>query len=237
MRRGKKQYRTLPELFDPDSPGVIEVHRLLTTIRGKGRDTIKSLLVTSPMPREGKSILTAYLAMTSAHTGKRTIIVDLDLRRPIQHKLFGTERSPGMGDYLITDHPYEDFGGLIHTTSMENLSLLPSGERLSSPGGVLRVSIGKVDDLIKRLSLVSDLLIVDTPPIVPVNDAELIGPLVDGVVLVVMGGKTLREIVQRGIELIRKSNANLLGIVLNNVTKALPYYYEHGYYRYSYETK
>lgn len=233
----KKRHRTLPELFDPDSPGVIEVHRLLAVIKGKGRDAIKSLLVTSSMPREGKSILAAYLAMTWAYTGKRAIIMDMDLRRPVQHKLFGTERSPGIGEYLTANRPYEEFGGLIHTTPMENLLLVPSGAKLSSPGGVLRVSIEKVGELINRLSLLSDLLIIDTPPIVPVSDAELIGPLVDGVALVVLGGKTFREIVQRGIELIRRSNANLLGIVLNNVTKALPYYYEHEYYKYSYEAK
>jgi len=227
----------LPELFDPDSPGVIEVHRLLATIRGKGGNSLKSLLVTSPMPREGKSILTAYLAMTSAHLGRRTIIIDLDMRRSIQHRLFGVNRSPGMGEYLTADPPYKDIGGLIHATSMKNLFLLPSGKRLSSPGGVLRVNVNRVNELIRQLSAAFDMLLIDTPPIVPVNDAELIGPLVDGVILVVMGGKTFREIVQRAVELVRKSNSNLLGMVLNNITKAMPYYYEYKYYRYKHESK
>ena len=234
MRRRK--VRTLPELFNPDSPGVMEVYRVLTTIAGKGRDGLKSVLITSAMPREGKSILVAYLGMTAAHSGRRTLIIDLDLRRSTQHKLFGLHRSPGVGDLLSAEEPIP-LENLIKPTSMGNLHLMPSGSRLSSPSGVLRVNVDRVKNLIAELSMSYDLLLVDSPPIVPVNDAELIAPLVDGVVLVVMGGKTFREIVARAIELIRKANGNLVGMVLNNVTRALPYYYEHKYYRYRYEPR
>jgi len=232
----RRRTRNLPELFNPDSPGVMEVYRVLATIAGKGRNGVKSVLITSAMPREGKSILAAYLGMTAAHSGRKTLMIDLDLRRSILHRLFKTIRTPGLGDMLASEEPIHP-NELIYPTQMENLFLLPSGSRLSSPSGILRIRIDRVKKLIAELSVAYDILIIDSPPIVPVNDAELIAPFVDGVVLVVMGGKTFREIVARAVELIRKANGNLIGMVLNNVTRALPYYYEHKYYRYSYEAK
>ena len=186
-------------------------------------------MVTSPMPQEGKSILVGTLALIAAHANLRTLVLDADLRRPAQHHLFPTPPVPGLSDYLLND---VEFDQAIHNTAQENLKLIPCGSRISAPGGLLYSKTPDIKALLDQCHANFEVVLVDVPPVVPVNDAELIGSLIDGVALVVKAGKTYQEIIERALGLLQRANCNVLGMVLNNVTRALPYHYEHQYHQY-----
>ena len=227
----KKKPVNLIKAFDPESPGIIEIQRLFKTIYGKGPSSsgLRSLMVTSTMPQEGKSILSGNLGLVAAQANQHTLIIDADMRRPTQHRHFPVSPSPGLSDYLLKEVELDQ---AIHNTTLEHLKLLPCGSRVTAPGGLLQSDISEFKALLDQCYMHFDIVIVDVPPVVPVNDAELIAPLADGVAFVVMSGKTYRELVQRGLELLQKSHCNIVGIILNNMKRALPYHYEHKYYHY-----
>jgi Mrp family chromosome partitioning ATPase len=119
-----KRILNIIEHYDPESAGVIEIQRLFNTLYSKGSSKgLKSLMVTSAMPQEGKSTLVGYLGLVAAHANLRTVILDADLRRPVQHHLLQMPRSPGLTDYLQGEAEIDQ---TIHDTKVENLKLAPS---------------------------------------------------------------------------------------------------------------
>jgi capsular exopolysaccharide synthesis family protein len=228
-----KRPSNMLKLYDPDSPAIIEVQRLFKTLYGKGGASsgLRSLMITSAMPDEGKSVLVGLLGIVAAHGNQRTLIIDGDLRRPVQHHQFPVPSAPGLSDYLLQE---SDFDQVIQDTGLENLSLIPCGNRVSSPGGLLHANTVTMKGLLDQCQVHFDVVIVDIPPVVPVNDPEVVGSMVDGVTLVIKSGKTYRELIERALELLGEANCNMLGFVLNNMNRTLPYYYEHRYYRYGY---
>jgi capsular exopolysaccharide synthesis family protein len=175
--------------------------------------------------------LVGYLGLVAAYANLRTVILDADMRRPCQHHLLQMPRFPGLTDYLQKEAELDQ---VIHSTKLENLKFIPGGNTVSSPTELLQIGISDVKVLLDQCYIHFDVVLVDVPPVVPVHDAESLGPLVDGVALIVMSGKTYREIIERAVELLRKSDCHLLGLILNNMTRALPYYYEPKYYHYPY---
>jgi Mrp family chromosome partitioning ATPase len=246
----RRQRPNISRVYNPESAEIVEIQRLFKTLYSKGRagGEIKSLMVTSPMPREGKSLIVGCLALVAAHADLRTIIIDADLRRPTQHLQFSISRFPGLSDYLLASE--EEYEKTVHSLRLENLrgleelenyefilenlKIIPCGSRANSPGGLLHSNPLKIKALLDWCHVEFDVALVDVPPLIPVNDAELIATLVDGVALVVKSGETHREIVERTLEILRKGNCNLLGMILNNITGALPYHYETKYYDYYY---
>ncbi len=228
----QKEPHSIIEKYNPESAGVVEIQRLFNTLYHKGGSKrIKSLMVTSAMPQEGKSTLVGYLGLVAAYANLRTVILDADMRRPFQHHLLQMPRFPGLTDYLQKEAELDQ---VIHSTKLENLKLIPGGNTVSSPTELLQIGISDVKVLLDQCYIHFDVVLVDVPPVVPVHDAESLGPLVDGVALIVMSGKTYREIIERAVELLQKSDCHLLGLILNNMTSALPYYYEPKSYRYPY---
>ncbi len=173
----------------------------------------KTLAVTSPGPGEGKTLtainLSINLALESNHT---VLLVDADLRQPGIHTYFGIEVEKGLRDHLLEGAPIEDI--LIHP-EIHQLVLLPGGtplinssEMLSSP-----VMLQLVHELERRYP--TRLVIFDLPPVLTTDDVLAFAPYVDSALLVVEEGKTLRDEVTRAIELLQRSNQNLIGTVLN----------------------
>lgn len=231
FKKKKKREPSLLEQYDPESFGAIEIQRLFRMLYRKGSGSgFMSVMVTSPLPQEGKSLLVGNLALVAAHAHQRTLILDADMRRPIQHRQFHLPSSPGLSDYL---QKAAEFDQIFHNTELENLKLIPCGSRVFSPSALLQLGIPDFKGLLDRCQMDFDIVFVDVPPVIPVNDAERIASLVDGVVLVVTSGKTYREIIDRALKLLDRSNCNLLGMVLNNVKGVLPYYYESSYSQYS----
>jgi non-specific protein-tyrosine kinase len=182
---------------------------------------LTTLVVTSPSPDEGKSTTIANLAVTMAQSGRKTVVVDCDLRRPLLHELFNLNAAPGFVDYILADEmaiPLQD-------TGIENLQLLSSGTKPPNPADILGAK--KVDQLIAKLKGEVEIILFDAPPVVAVTDAVVLGAKVDGVLLVIQAGKTKRDHAERAKETLAKANVRIVGATLTNAPKdsALSGYY------------
>ena len=236
----------------PKRSPVIESFRTLrTNIKFAGVDEeIKTILVTSSGPMEGKSLTVANLAACLALSKVRTLIIDTDLRRPRLHAMFGQEKEPGLSD-LLTDEKLDEDGRrgkegwmedelisnneFIRKTDIDNLYLLPRGTRPPNPTELLGSK--RLRQLMEKLREQFDIIIFDSPPLVAVTDATVIASeLADTVLLVVEAGVTKRELGIRAKELLEKVDANIFGVVLNNLdyTKRYGSYYYYYYYHYHY---
>lgn len=205
---------SLITLTDPRSP-VSEAYRTLrTNLSFYSLDNpIQSLVVTSPAPGEGKSTTVANLAVTMAQSGRRTILVDCDLRRPSLHTLFNLKESPGLTNLVleeVSDPP-------LQQTSVENLWLLPSGPKPPNPADMLGTK--RIDQIIAQLSEQADIVLFDAPPVVAVTDSAVLGAKVDGVLLVISAGKTRRDLAERAKETLEKAKVRIVGVTLTNAPK------------------
>ncbi len=191
----------------------------------------RSLMMSSPGPGEGKSTTMANLAIVLAQSGLKVALVDTDLRRPVQHKIFGLSNRHGLTDAII--QPDRDLSDLLQPTSVENLWLMSSGPLPPNPAELL--ASARLEAIIEELKSHVDLTLFDSPPVLVVADAAILGPKVDGVVLVNDTGHTRSAEARRAAEELRRARANLLGVVLNRLTIGSGgynyyYYYYHYYY-------
>jgi non-specific protein-tyrosine kinase len=204
---------SLITLTDPRSP-VSEAYRTLrTNLSFYSLDNpIRTLVVTSPATGEGKSTTIANLAVTMAQSGRRTILVDCDLRRPSLHTLFDARSEPGFTNMVL-----DDTEAPLQKTGVENLWLLASGTKPPNPADMLGTQ--KVDKVIEKLMAQADIVLFDAPPIMAVTDAAVLGAKVDGVLLVIGAGKTRRDHAERAKELLEKAKVSILGATLTNAPK------------------
>lgn len=212
-------------LASPRSP-VSEAYRTLrTNLEFSSLDEpLKTVVVTSPGPEEGKSTTLANLAVTLAHAEKRVILVDCDLRRPSQHEIFGLSNEVGLTTMVVDEQAMRD--PPLLETGVEGLQLLPSGPLPPNPSEL--VGSRRMAEIIRALSERADLVLFDAPPIIAVTDAAVLASRVDGVLLVIKAGATKRDHAKRAKALLEKVNAHVVGAVLNNVKMDTSYY---RYYR------
>ncbi len=204
---------SLVTLTDPRSP-VSEAYRTLrTNLSFYSLDNpIRTLVVTSAAPGEGKSTTVANLAVTMAQSGRRTILVDCDLRRPSLHTLFDVSDQPGLTNMVL-----DEMDAPLQQTNVENLWLLASGAKPPNPADLLGTQ--KVDRVIEKLVAQADIVLFDAPPVMAVTDAAVLGAKVDGVLLVISAGKTRREHAERAKELLEKAKVRIVGATLTNAPK------------------
>ena len=186
--------------------------------------TLKTLLVTSALPKEGKSFVSANLAQVIVRQrGRRALLIDADLRGPRLHLALGTTAGPGLSEYLQGKN---DEFSIMQRGAMENLFFIPSGTGIEDPAEL--VGNGRLKMLLQRVEPLFDWIIIDSPPAVPVADASLLAKACDGVLMVVRSNSTPSEAA-------RKARAEfpdqvLVGVVLNGTSEeAAPYaryYYE-----------
>jgi capsular exopolysaccharide synthesis family protein len=202
--------------------GLQESYRALRTnvqflVEGK-----RVIEVTSPDPAQGKSTVVANLGTALAQIGVETVIVDADLRRPAQHRVFGVDNSSGLSTMLSVRHPQLD----LKPSGFPNLSVIPSGPLPPDPTEMLHVRFA---NLLDRLRELEALILIDTPPVLPVSDARLIAPHCDGVLLVVAAGAVKPAGLESALDRLQIVRAELLGIVLNQSGQDLEatggYYY------------
>lgn len=205
---------TLITITNPRSP-ISEAYRTLrTNLEFSSLDKpIRSMVVTSAAPEEGKSTTLANLAVTIAQSGKKVILVDCDLRRPSLNQLFNARGSAGFTDMmrddaLMTKPPLQE-------TNVTNLRILTSGTLPPNPSELL--ASRRMGDVIAALQQQADIILFDAPPVVAVTDAAVLASKVDAVLLVISAGKTKREHARKARVLLEKVNARLIGTVLNNV--------------------
>jgi len=199
---------------DPRSP-VSEAYRTLrTNLDFSSLDKpIKTMLVTSAGPGEGKSTVLANLAVTTAQAGREVILVDCDLRRPTLHNIFDLKNDVGLTTMVVDDAAMES--PPLRDTGVESLQLVSSGPLPPNPSELL--GSRRMEEIIAALLERADVVLFDAPPVVAVTDAAVLATKVDGVLLVVNAGGTKRDYARVAKARLEKVNANLLGAVLNNV--------------------
>lgn len=184
---------------------------------------LKKILVTSSLPKEGKSFVAANLAQALVQQpGRRALLIDADLRAPRLHHALGTSPSPGLAEYLLGQ---SDEVAIMQRGPMENLFFIPSGRNVTSAAEL--VANGRVKGLLDRVAPLFDWVIMDSPPAVPVSDASLLANDCDGVLMVVRSDATPFDIAQKARQEFR--DHHLIGVVLNGVPAGSaaynPYYY------------
>jgi len=195
-----------------------------------GAQDVRSFLVTSPSPLEGKSLVSINLAFTFAQAGLKVLLVDSDMRKPRLHKTFNVPPTVGLSNLLAG----EGVGGLteaVQPTRVENLFVLPSGPRPPNPAELLATK--RMGTLVKEMEEKFDRVIFDTPPVVNVTDSSILMHFVGGGLIVVRSFNTQRGLAQRASELLQGTQGRLLGIILNNADTPKGAYGYEGYYYYS----
>ncbi len=188
----------------------------------------KTFVLTSPLPSEGKTSTISNLAVALAQTGKRVLLLDADLRKPRQHKIFKTKNLNGLTNYLTGNVEIKE---LIKTTPVHNLFLINAGPVPPNPAELL--GSDKMTEFVDKLKQTFEVILIDTPPILAVTDALVLAPKSDGIILVVWGGMTSREALKRAREKMDLTKAKSVGVILNRVNlKEHDYYYKHHYYHY-----
>jgi capsular exopolysaccharide synthesis family protein len=185
---------------------------------------LKKILVTSALPKEGKSFTSANLAQVMARQhGRRVLLIDADLRGPRLHLMLGTTSSPGLSDYL--QGKCDEFS-IMQQGPMENLFFIPTGDQISDPSEL--VGNGRLKFLLQRVDALFDWVIIDSPPAVPVSDASVLSKACDGVLMVVRSNATPVDMATRARQ--EFPDQALIGVVLNGTDQnAVPYsryYYE-----------
>jgi len=211
----------------PLSPASEAFRVLRTNIRFSSVDKpLRTLLVTSAGPTEGKSTTAANLAAVMAQAGLKVVVVDADLRRPRLHRLFSVHPRGGLTGSLLEGN----MDGRLQPSQVEGLAVLPAGDRPPNPSELL--GSRRLQELLSLLTQHVDVVVIDSPPVLPVADAAVLAQSVDGVLLVVDAGETRRGVAQHAVDSLRQVGANVIGAVLNRVPtrKGGYYYYYHEYY-------
>ncbi|MFH1681168.1 MAG: CpsD/CapB family tyrosine-protein kinase [Candidatus Eisenbacteria bacterium] len=215
--------------YDPEAPSAIEFRRLYSRLKYRMQEKpFFPLLLTSSKHEEGKTTTAAFLALTIARQDEgKVVLVDMDLHRPRIHRLYGLPMQGGVSEFL---QGAAKMDGLPKRTSLANLDILTSGRMMRSPSGLFDPP--QLRGLFEALEERYAMVVVDSPPLLAVSDTMILSTHVASVLLVVMAGKTPRDVVTRGAEILRDVNAPLAGVVINNSKGVLPYYYSYKYYGY-----
>jgi succinoglycan biosynthesis transport protein ExoP len=219
------------------NPAHAESYRILrTNIQFSQKfENGKTLCFTSGSMGEGKSLTLFNLAYICSQLGDKTIIIDSDLHRPRQHRMFGVSNKQGLANVLIGEVETDD---VIHKDVFPNLDFLPSGKLDSGVHGLLDTQ--RMRALVKELSERYDRVFFDAPPIIGVSDASVLAREVDGVMLLIQHRKYPRAVSERAKAMLDNMGANLMGVVLNNINVSRDqssYYYHQYYYQSDYTTK
>jgi protein-tyrosine kinase len=211
--------------FGPDeqAQGTEQFRALRSRLyQAREKKSLKKILITSALPKEGKSFVAANLAQVLVRQrGQRALLVDADLRAARLHATLGTAASPGLSEYLM--HQADEFK-IIQRGPMENLFFIPSGCEVSNPAELLAGE--GLKSLLARLEPLFDWIIIDSPPAVPVTDASLLAKCCDGILLVVRSNVTPFDLAQKAR--MEFGDEQMLGVVLNGVgSGSMPY---HRYY-------
>ena len=213
---------------DPKSPISASYRAIRTNLQfaGAGKQ-MKYIAFTSSVPGEGKSTTISNIALTMAQDGKKVLLIDNDLRKPRQHKIWGL-LNKGLTNMIAMGAPFDE---VVQKDVFPNLDVLTSGPIPPNPSELLGSS--KMNTILKEIGEPYDYVLLDLPPILAVTDAAIVGNMADGVVLVVRSGLTVPEEAKESKKRLEAGHANILGVVLNGVpTEKKGYGY--GYYYYDY---
>ena len=238
VKKGSRSHVLIFNESDNHSPTSESIRNLRAGLSFLGeKNERRSFMFTSAVPSEGKSFASANVAQSFANQNEKTLLIDLDLRKPVQHTLLAMERSPGFSDFIAKDMPFSD---AVRSTKNENLFFMSAGSRSANPSELLTTS--NLKKLIKTIPEDFDRIIFDTSPLIPVRDALPVSKLVDSSVILYRMGATHRKAISRTLKILNENNADPVGIVANGLPpmkKSSGYYgyygnYYYGNYAYSY---
>lgn len=224
-----KKQRTISPLYVHDKPKatISEKFRgIRSNIMFSNADKeINTLLITSEKPSSGKSTISANIAVTYAQAGYKTLIIDGDMRKPTQHYIFDMPNNNGLSSLIINKATY---GEAIKETEINNLGILTAGPNPPNPSELISSTrFGEIyDELLEHY----DFVVIDTPPVNTVTDAQIYAQIVGNCALVIDAEKNNRNEVKKAKDLITKSGGKLLGAILNKtpLDKSSTYYYYYG---------
>lgn len=224
MSRLTRKWNLITER-NPESP-ISEGYRMLrTNIEfATNDDKPQIIMISSSQPGEGKSTTCANMAVTFAHANKRVLVIDADLRKPAQHYMFSVSNHTGLSNALLNRMEPQE---VIQRTSTDMLSVLAAGPVPHHPSELL--SSKEMGSLLERLRDDYDLIIIDTPAIMSYTDAQIVAAQSDGVVLVIDSGNVKKEVVLKAKASLAHVQANLIGAVLNNISRKQANSYAYSY--------
>ncbi|WP_347132398.1 polysaccharide biosynthesis tyrosine autokinase [Staphylococcus hominis] len=227
MAKGKKEKRKplTTTLYAEDKRKSIVSEKLRgirSNIMFSHAEEIKSVLITSEKPKAGKSIVSANIAITYAQVGYKTLIIDGDMRKPTQHYQFETSNYDGLSNLIIGN---SDFDKAIRSTRVKNLDLLTSGPIPTNPSELIASESFK--KIFEHLQKKYDFILIDTPPIVSVTDAQVFLQYVPNCVLIIDAQKNNRSEVKKAKQLVEQADGHVIGAILNKTAqeKSSNYYY------------
>lgn len=210
---------------DPKSTVSEAFRNLRTNVHYTNVDKeIKVLQITSSVQSEGKSTVSANYAVTVAQGGKKVLLMDCDLRKPQVHKLFNVNNKTGLSNILVGDASTEHN---IQKTKVENLFILTSGPIPPNPSEML--DSRRMKELMESVADYFDMVVVDSPPILPVTDGLILSKIADGTLLVVSLGSTQKEALKKTVEALENIDANIIGTVVNKASTRSRYYAQYEY--------
>lgn len=209
----------------PKSVAAESYRSLRTNIQYSSFDKkYQTIVVTSSDPGEGKSTISGNLALAMAQGEAKVLLIDCDMRRPSLHKRFRISNTYGLSDLLVNTKKISD----VMIKYNENLSIIPSGNVPPNPSEMLGSNV--MAAFLEEMKKSFDYIIMDTPPLQAVSDAQILSTKVDGVALVVRAGVTKKEAVQNSVSIIKKVNGHIIGTILNGAeNKKGKNYYYYGY--------
>lgn len=215
--------------FAPKSTYSESYRSIRTTLLLSMPDSkLKTIAVTSALPREGKSATISNLGVALAQAGKNVVIVDADLRKPRQSRIFKLKGRSGLVNYLVAGASLED---VVQATAIPKLFVVAAGP--VPPNPVELLGSEKMVTLLDQLRAVFDFVLIDTPPALAVSDAVVMGPHLDGAILVVRGGQTSRDALRSAREMLYRHKIKTVGVIINDVrVRDYDYYYMGRYYKY-----
>lgn len=215
-----------PKLISQDDPSTAwnEAYRGVRTNLEyvKAVDNLRTLLVTSAVPEAGKSLTVANLALVMAQSGTRTVVVDADLRRPAQHKIFGL---PNLQGYTTVIAKGLQVLSVLQEGPVEHLSVLTSGPLPPNPADLLESAV--CVELLQSLREHFEWVLVDGPPVLGLADATILGRQMDGVLYVIKSGFKSRRADQKALQQLRQTGSRVIGAVLNQVKDLDPGLYSY----------
>ncbi|MBI5730179.1 MAG: polysaccharide biosynthesis tyrosine autokinase [Ignavibacteriales bacterium] len=213
----------------PDASASEAFRALRTRIKFSklDKETLKTILVTSPTAQEGKTTTAINLAGSFALANFKTIILDADLRKPRIHSIFNQKRFPGFTDYFFGQATFDE---VVRKSEVNNLDYVTAGTIPPNPSEILGST--QMEAFLEKLKTKYDYIIIDSPPIIAVTDSEILSSLVDGTLLVVSANNTEMELMEKAVQLLSHEHSSFIGVLLNNFTYRSGYgsYYKYYYY-------
>lgn len=193
---------------------MAEAYRTLRTNLGFAsmNEPCRSILFTSTSPRDGKSTIVSNLAVVMAQAGNRVLLIDADLRKPMQHNIFEVDNRQGLTNVLLREVEVDK---ALHNGLVDNLHVLTSGPIPPNPAEILGSE--RTEQVLQQLLDEYDYVFIDSPPILAVTDASILSTIVDGVVLVLNYAVTRNDLAREAVDQFKKASARIIGVVLNQV--------------------